>query len=217
MHFYHVVLLTLLAVAAISIDALASAEVSKLAAIKITPTIRYNDGKLLRRLNLGYNDLDTEDRDISSLIRRAQVYYWTKMGKSKDYVKEALGLKGTELKKNPKYKYYEEFKINSRRPMAVDNLETRQQLMNNAEYRMYLRYATEFDDQYFQRVKKSDKLTNITPSPSPAEMEARIRIWVKAKRPNWYVEKLLGVENNSQFKELSREYQLFLKLQEAKK
>ncbi|EEY63572.1 secreted RxLR effector peptide protein, putative [Phytophthora infestans T30-4] len=126
MHFYHVVLLTLLAVAAISIDALASAEVSKLAAIKITPTIRYNDGKLLRRLNLGYNDLDTEDRDISSLIRRAQVYYWTKMGKSKDYVKEALGLKGTELKKNPKYKYYEEFKINSRRPMAVDNLETRQ-------------------------------------------------------------------------------------------
>ncbi|KAG2776379.1 hypothetical protein Pcac1_g12975 [Phytophthora cactorum] len=102
------------------------------------------------------------------------------------------GLKGTALRASPKYKYYEEFKINSRAPMALDDMETR------------------------QRIKESDKI-EIMVSPSPAEMEARIHIWVKAKRPNWYVEKMLGLENNAQFKGASKEYQLFLKLQKEQK
>ncbi|KAG2871817.1 hypothetical protein PC129_g23516 [Phytophthora cactorum] len=117
------------------------------------------------------------------------------------------GLKGTALRASPKYKYYEEFKINSRAPMALDDMETRQ---------LYLRYAIEYDDLLFQRIKESDKI-EIMVSPSPAEMEARIHIWVKAKRPNWYVEKMLGLENNAQFKGASKEYQLFLKLQKEQK
>ncbi|KAG6965698.1 hypothetical protein JG688_00007090 [Phytophthora aleatoria] len=126
--------------------------------------------------------------------------------------------------------------------MALDDMETRQvnkwqnemlpsqkvwielalkgvpanQLVENSAYKLYLRYAIEYDDLLFQRIKESDKI-KIMVSPSPAEMDARIHIWVKAKRPNWYVEKMLGLENNAQFKGASKEYQLFLKLQKEQK
>ncbi|KAG3075884.1 hypothetical protein PI124_g17982 [Phytophthora idaei] len=213
MHFYHVVLLALLALVA-GIETLATAtesseiDIPKKEMLKITALIHHNgvnDGRLLRSVHT-----DTEERDIASFIRRAQVQYWLKVGKSKDYVKKMLGLKGlkeTALKASPEYKNYEDFKINKRDPMPLDDTETRQ---------LYLRYAIEYDDLLFEGTKESDKI-KIMLSPSPAEMEARIRIWVMAKRPDWYVEKMLGLENNAQLKRTSKEYQLFLKLQKEQK
>ncbi|KAG6965693.1 hypothetical protein JG688_00007089 [Phytophthora aleatoria] len=115
MRFYHVVLLALLALVA-GIETLATAtesseiDIPKKEMLKITALIHHtsvNDGRLLRSVNT-----DTEERDIASFIRWAQVQYWLKIGKSKDFVKEMLGLKGlkgTALRASPKYKYYEEF------------------------------------------------------------------------------------------------------------
>ncbi|KAL4150249.1 hypothetical protein PRNP1_009653 [Phytophthora ramorum] len=163
--------------------------------------------------------------------------YWITTSKSDDQVKKALkmeGLTGAALKDHPNYKKLEEFwyKLEGRGMDISVMLGTRTYevwyhfglaRMNEAErqssdkFRKYLRYATKYDNAMWNRrnnIFHPPKIYDV----SPDEMKVIIQIWVKAKRTNSYVKKVLGLDGFSKAKRqryLNNKYFLeFLKLTE---
>ncbi|KAL4140098.1 hypothetical protein PRNP1_015173 [Phytophthora ramorum] len=164
--------------------------------------------------------------------------YWITTSKSDDQVKKALkmeGLTGAALKDHPNYKKLEEFwyKLEGRGMDISVMLGTRTYefwyhfglaRMNEAErqssdkFRKYLRYATKYDNAMWNRRNNIFHPPKIYYDVSPDEMKVIIQIWVKAKRTNSYVKKVLGLDGFSKAKRqryLNNKYFLeFLKLTE---
>ncbi|KAJ8508227.1 hypothetical protein ON010_g18892 [Phytophthora cinnamomi] len=61
------------------------------------------------------------------------------------------------------------------------------------------------DDKIFS-LKNADAEVKIEYGGSPAEMEAKLEMWVLAKRPNWYVKKMLNLDGRSRNAMLKSEY-----------
>ncbi|KAF1785815.1 hypothetical protein GQ600_22340 [Phytophthora cactorum] len=182
-------------------------DIPKKEMLKITALIHHNgvnDGRLLRSVNT-----DTEERDIASFIRWRK-YSWKVKGLCQGDARTE-GAERNRVEGKPEIQVLEEFKINSRAPMALDDMETRQvnkwlnemlpsqkvwielalkgvpanQLVENSAYKLYLRYAIEYDDLLFQRIKESDKIEiwERVRSKEPALLEVAKGTEVKGQIP----------------------------------
>ncbi|EGZ22349.1 hypothetical protein PHYSODRAFT_285719 [Phytophthora sojae] len=161
---------------------------------------------------------DSEDRGdvVTSLVKSIQVQKWFLTGKTDDFVKKALNLNGLSnkaMEASPNYKYYVKFFLKTEPQRFKDWLNegkgglpthwawARLGLRNmdpatrdqSAAYKAYMRYAKHFDDDMYQRVLKNRRQAfRVVIGPFPDETSALIRLWVATKRPDWYVEKMLG-------------------------
>ncbi|ETN06671.1 hypothetical protein PPTG_12726 [Phytophthora nicotianae INRA-310] len=96
------------------------------------------------------------------------------------------------------------------------NAMSSKKLVKSAKYKTYVRYATAYDNRLFQRIKTVDDPKIDIGKMHPAEVEAHIRIWATTERPDWYVQKLLGLESKSRAElAASKEYQHFLKMKSS--
>ncbi|GMF48047.1 unnamed protein product [Phytophthora fragariaefolia] len=150
---------------------------------------------------------------------------WLEAGATKAQVRQALeleGLTGTALKSAPNYIHYEEF-LNARQGRLLEswlkknipsqnvwlskNLDNvpKELLEDSKAYKMFVRYAKMEDDKIF-KLKNQDKEVDILYGGSPAEMEAKLDIWVSAGRPNWYVRKMLNLDSRSRRAFLKSKY-----------
>uniref|UniRef100_H3GYK8 RxLR effector protein n=1 Tax=Phytophthora ramorum TaxID=164328 RepID=H3GYK8_PHYRM len=184
----------------------------------ITTNVAYGRGKLLRKADAAKaNAIDTEERGIWSSIKNwGKMQYWLAVGKSDDQVKKALkmeGLTGAALKAHPNYKKLEKFMYKREGQQMDDWLEegistkavwddlglgemSKAQRKNSDELRQYVRYATKYDDEIWFHANYFFEPLNYYGS-SPAEMNVKVQIWAKAKRENWYVKEMLGLEGLS--------------------
>ncbi|KAL4150215.1 hypothetical protein PRNP1_009619 [Phytophthora ramorum] len=182
------------------------------------PDVGYNRGRLLRKADTAKaNTIDTEERGVLSSIKNwGKMDYWLTVGKSDDEVKKALkmdGLTGAALKAHPNYKQLEKF-MYKREGQQMDNwlaegISTKSvwghlglagmneaQRKNSDKLRAYVRYATKYDDECWN-YKNTVLEPPIEYGGSPAEMNVKVQIWAKAKRENWYVEEMLGLDGLS--------------------
>ncbi|GMF28859.1 unnamed protein product [Phytophthora lilii] len=152
---------------------------------------------------------------------------WLQAGKSIKYVKKELGLRGlteSALLASPKYKFYEKYvsrQLDEWLKEGRSGLPTHvvwsdlglSRVVTADAYNVYVRYANMYDDQLYQLVRSGSEPLIVVGGFSEIEMIAKVRLWAEAKRPKWYVKKLLGIENKSEAKVATNEYyQLYLKL-----
>ncbi|KAG7378054.1 hypothetical protein PHYPSEUDO_010615 [Phytophthora pseudosyringae] len=157
-----------------------------------------------------------EERMVPALTKWMKTTIWLETGKSDDYVKKTLGLdelSGAALKSAPNYAYYEHFlqALEGRKldlwltkgvlskdvwaKYRLDDVPTAQ-LKENDGFKTYLRYATMQDENIYKQ-RYYDKDVAIDYSGTPAEMEAKVGMWLSLDRPDWYVKKMLNLDRRS--------------------
>ncbi|GMF24645.1 unnamed protein product [Phytophthora lilii] len=202
-----------------------------------SPTYQTDREKSLRvAATIESDSTSSEDRGgLQSLVAWARTNYWIETGKTDEYVKKALGLEnvsGAALKSAPNYFYYEHFrqtiewrkldawlrnKIPSQLVWKKLNLKDipAAERVDNDDYKMFVRYVKMEDDNFFY-YKNNDIDIKIKYGGSPEEMAIKLDVWVEAKRPNWYVQKMLNLDfrsrNALRKSEYYPYYQEFLKM-----
>nr|AEK80985.1 Avh230 [Phytophthora sojae] len=168
-------------------------------------------------------DADNEDRGGFSWLRQQ---YWLETEKSKSYVKQALsldGLEGAALKAAPNFVHYDDF-VYARQGNILKNwldegLTTPQlakhyklndipaiELKKDTnKYKKLVRFAKMEDEKIFN-LRNSDVDVKMVNGGSPAEMEAKLEAWVSARRPRYYVRKMLNLDNRSRKTLLGSKY-----------
>ncbi|EGZ15315.1 hypothetical protein PHYSODRAFT_432380, partial [Phytophthora sojae] len=147
------------------------------------------------------------------------VQMWVEMRVTEAYVKQELGLAGLAgktLESHPNYKILKNFKY-AREGRELDELlehqastkflwedlrlnEVEPELLKTTDaFKTYVRYANKVDEDIW-RFKTGAFHQNHLFEPkvyyggSPEEMAVKLELWAKAKRPGWYVKKLLYID-----------------------
>ncbi|OWY95946.1 RxLR effector protein [Phytophthora megakarya] len=119
-------------------------------------------------------------------------------------------LGGGTLENHPNYAYFKKFQYEAEGhkldEMVRGEIPTQEvwmklgletmtdvQRMRSDDYRFYVRYATKYDDVLWLSRNTIFQPT-IYYGGSKAEMEAKVKIWVTAKRSRGYVEEVLGLD-----------------------
>ncbi|KAF4032538.1 hypothetical protein GN244_ATG15558 [Phytophthora infestans] len=159
---------------------------------------------------------NNEERIMTEIIKRLRTATWIETGRTDDYVKTTLRLDnlfGAALKSAPNYMYYEHFlnalegrilevwlskgvpTKNVWATYKLDDIPTAQ-LNDNDGFKTYLRYAIMEDNKIF-KLKSNDQPVAIDYSGTPAELKAKVDMWVSLKRPNYYVSRMLDLDRRS--------------------
>ncbi|KAL4094218.1 hypothetical protein PRIC1_009881 [Phytophthora ramorum] len=175
----------------------------------------------IRRLR-GSTTPDKEERGVVARMTAPVITtYLAKTGKSKDVVKKAMKLDQLSeeaMKASPNYKYYMQYLYKAKgvemdrwaylqkNPTAIwDKFrlqDMRPDVRKKSEsFKAYLRYATKYDNKVYHNGYPSYK------PDTDAEKDALLMVWAKARRPDSYVLKRLGL--NKVNKNDSKDFKTF--------